>query len=68
MESKSVNVLKTSIEFRFMKKIATFYKSLNHDFNLIKGDCKSILELFDFKFDLIFADPPYFLTKVSHPQ
>lgn len=38
-----------------------FYK--NGDFTLIKGDSFKIIETFDEKiFDMIFADPPYFLS------
>ncbi len=39
-----------------------YYKSSNHDFTLLQGDCLEILQQFDFKFDMIFADPPYFLS------
>lgn len=39
-----------------------FYKSTNQDFTLLAGDCTEQLRLFDFKFDMIFADPPYFLS------
>lgn len=39
-----------------------FYKSDNNDFLLANGDTFKLLEQFDFKFDLIFADPPYFLS------
>lgn len=39
-----------------------YYKSVNKDFTLVNGDCVPILESFDFKFDMIFADPPYFLS------
>ena len=42
--------------------ITPYYKSLNHDFNLICGDTFEMLPQFDFKFDMIFADPPYFLS------
>ena len=42
--------------------IVPFYKSANKDFTLVNGDCVSVLEAFDFKFDMIFADPPYFLS------
>jgi site-specific DNA-methyltransferase (adenine-specific) len=42
--------------------IKSFYKSLSHDFNLLHGDCFELLPQFDFKFDVIFADPPYFLS------
>ena len=39
-----------------------FYKSHNSDFVIVHGDCIQILAQFDFKFDMIFADPPYFLS------
>ena len=42
--------------------IKAFYKSANHDFNLLHGDTFELLPQFDFKFDMIFADPPYFLS------
>lgn len=45
-----------------MSTITPFYRSANKDFTLVNGDCVSVLEAFDFKFDMIFADPPYFLS------
>ena len=36
----------------------SYYKSENKDFTLLKGDCIELLNSFDFKFDMIFADPP----------
>ena len=39
-----------------------YYKSPNHDFNLLHGDTFELLPRFNFKFDMIFADPPYFLS------
>ena len=42
--------------------IKTFYKSINHDFTLLKGDCVELLNSFNFEFDMIFADPPYHLS------
>ena len=39
-----------------------YYASLNHDFNLLCGDTFELLPQFSFKFDMIFADPPYFLS------
>lgn len=39
-----------------------FYKSPDHDFNLLHGDTFELLPQFSFKFDMIFADPPYFLS------
>lgn len=39
-----------------------YYKSSNKDFTLLEGDCMTLLSQFDFKFDMIFADPPYFLS------
>ena len=40
----------------------SYYKSENKDFTLLKGDCIELLNSFDFKFDMIFADPPYHLS------
>ena len=42
--------------------IKPYFKSDSHDFNLICGDTFDILPQFDFNFDMIFADPPYFLS------
>ncbi len=42
--------------------IKPFYKSPNRDFTLLHGDTFELLTKFDFKFDMIFADPPYFLS------
>ena len=39
-----------------------YYRSDNKDFTLLKGDCIELLNSFDFKFDMIFADPPYHLS------
>lgn len=39
-----------------------YFKSSDHAFTLLQGDCIEMLEKFDFKFDMIFADPPYFLS------
>ena len=42
--------------------IKPYYKSINRDFTLLRGDCFQLLREFDFKFSCIFADPPYFLS------
>ena len=42
--------------------VVHYYKSVNNDFVLAHGDCFKLLKEFDFKFDMIFADPPYFLS------
>jgi site-specific DNA-methyltransferase (adenine-specific) len=42
--------------------LSAYYKSPNHDFNLICGDTFELLPKFKFQFDMIFADPPYFLS------
>lgn len=39
-----------------------YYKSDNKDFTLLKGDCIELLKSFDFKFNMIFVDPPYHLS------
>lgn len=38
------------------------YQSYNQDFTLLHGDTFQLLPSFSFKFDMIFADPPYFLS------
>lgn len=42
--------------------IIPFYRSEDRDFTLLKGDCIELLNSFEFKFDMIFADPPYHLS------
>lgn len=42
--------------------LSSFYKSSNHDFTLLHGDCIDLLKQFNYTFDMIFADPPYFLS------
>ena len=42
--------------------IVPYYKSSSRDFTLLHGDCFELLSQFEFKFDMIFADPPYFLS------
>ena len=42
--------------------IQPFYKSTDRAFTIVHGDCFEVLPQFDFKFDMIFADPPYFLS------
>lgn len=42
--------------------VQSYYKSSNRNFTLLHGDCFQLLRDFDFKFNCIFADPPYFLS------
>lgn len=42
--------------------IIPYYRSASHDFNLLNGDTLKLLPQFNFHFDMIFADPPYFLS------
>lgn len=42
--------------------VTSFYKSSNNDFTLVQGDCVETLSKFNFGFDMVFADPPYFLS------
>ena len=42
--------------------IAPYYTSRNHDFTLYEGDCRSIVSHLNGAFDMMFADPPYFLS------
>ena len=39
-----------------------YYRSPARDFPLLAGDCTQLLQEFTFHFDMIFADPPYFLS------
>jgi len=45
-----------------VSKLVPYYRSANSDFTLLAGDCRELLRQFDFKFDMVFADPPYFLS------
>lgn len=42
--------------------IIPYYRSNDRNFTLLKGDCIKMLNSFEFKFDMIFADPPYHLS------
>ncbi|MDL2262861.1 site-specific DNA-methyltransferase, partial [Bacteroidales bacterium OttesenSCG-928-I21] len=42
--------------------IKPFFRSEDKAFTLLQGDCVKLLNQFDFKFDMIFSDPPYFLS------
>ncbi len=39
-----------------------FFKSTDGNFTLLHGDTMQVLPQFDHKFDMVFADPPYFLS------
>ena len=40
----------------------SYYKSNDKKFTLINDDLFNVLPKFDFKFNMVFADPPYFLS------
>ena len=40
----------------------SFFKSNNLDFSLLQGNCLGIIPQIDAKVDMVFADPPYFLS------
>lgn len=42
--------------------ISPYFKSTDKNFYLLKGDTMDLLPKFDHKFDMVFADPPYFLS------
>lgn len=53
----------TTVEFSIQnQRPNVYYQSHNNDFILAHGDSFKLLNEFDFKFDMIFADPPYFLS------
>lgn len=39
-----------------------YFKSTDKNFNLLQGDTMDLLPKFEHKFDMVFADPPYFLS------
>ncbi|MDT0554501.1 DNA-methyltransferase [Patiriisocius hiemis] len=39
-----------------------YHISKDENFKLIKGDCRKVIPKLDKQFDLVFADPPYFLS------
>ncbi|MBN2892166.1 MAG: site-specific DNA-methyltransferase [Bacteroidales bacterium] len=45
-----------------MSKIEPYFKSNDKKFYLLHGDTMDILPKFEHKFDMVFADPPYFLS------
>ena len=42
--------------------ITPFFKSTDKTFNLLHGNSIELLPQFEHKFDMVFADPPYFLS------
>ena len=42
--------------------IKPYYRSTDNNFTLLQGDIFELLPKFEHKFDMIFADPPYFLS------
>ncbi|MBE0471789.1 MAG: site-specific DNA-methyltransferase [Methyloprofundus sp.] len=42
--------------------IQSYFKSTDKKFALLNNDVFSVLPKFDFEFDMVFADPPYFLS------
>lgn len=42
--------------------ITPYFKSDNKNFYLLHGDTMKLLPQFEHKFDMVFADPPYFLS------
>lgn len=44
------------------KAFSPYYRSIDRSFTLLHGDTFELLPQFNFKFDMVFADPPYFLS------
>jgi site-specific DNA-methyltransferase (adenine-specific) len=42
--------------------ISPYFKSLDKNFYLLSGNTMEVLPQFEHKFDMVFADPPYFLS------
>ncbi len=64
VEAPSASSAEDSIRHRYSNKafLTPYYRSQSHDFNLLCGDTFELLPQFNFKFDMVFADPPYFLS------
>ena len=45
-----------------MNLLKPYFKSEDKNFYLLKGDTMELLPQFEHKFDMVFADPPYFLS------
>lgn len=45
-----------------MSNIKPYFKSSDKNFYLLHGDTMEVLPKFEHKFDMVFADPPYFLS------
>ena len=48
------------LQFKIMLK--PYFKSSDNNFTLLQGDTMELLPKFEHKFDMVFADPPYFLS------
>jgi site-specific DNA-methyltransferase (adenine-specific) len=48
------------LQFKIMLK--PYFKSSDNNFTLLEGDTMELLPQFEHKFDMVFADPPYFLS------
>ena len=42
--------------------LTPYFRSSDRSFTLLYGDCLEMMSQFNFRFDAIFADPPYFLS------
>ena len=42
--------------------VTPYYRSKDNDFIIAAGDSFELMRQFQFEFDMIFADPPYFLS------
>ncbi len=45
-----------------MSNLKPYYKSKDKNLYLLQGDTMEVLPKFEHKFDMVFADPPYFLS------
>jgi site-specific DNA-methyltransferase (adenine-specific) len=47
---------------KIKKMIKPYFTSSDNNFHLLKGDNINLFHQFEHKFDMVFADPPYFLS------
>jgi site-specific DNA-methyltransferase (adenine-specific) len=47
---------------KIVSRVKSHYKSADRSFTLLHGDTLEVLTAFNYQFDMVFADPPYFLS------
>jgi len=59
---KLYGTMERDVKKKDCPKMECYFRSSDKSFSILHGDCRKLLPQFEFKFDMIFADPPYFLS------